>query len=865
MTDLRKDIVAWLHKQQDWLQEAAEQLIAHGELSNDSIGKLAEYLKSIEGQKISANRQYLNLKGAAPHSADLRLLSVGNVQGIENLSPRRPLCFGDGNLSVIYGHNGSGKSSYTRIFKKICGKQGAMDLKQNVFEATPSSRKCDLEFNHSGIKKSVTWSANAESIFELQSVDIFDGEAAGFYLTGESEVSYIPPAVALFEHLAGVCDRVRKFLADQQSQLVCKLPMMPVEFSTTETSRKYHSLKAEQTAEQLMPLIGWSDENQNSLDALIERLKTDDPTVLAQRKRNRKRQIDNLVRSVQAASNATSSSACAEIQVLKKSARDNRQRATEAAKVHTASAILDGIGTETWISLWEAARSYSIESAYVDQQFPVTDKEALCVLCHQSLNSDARKRLQDFESYVQGKMEADARLAESTYQKALAAIPNRNSEQEVRTQCEAAGLDEDLWLLQLNTFWKAYQCVIEEIRSSTPELIISGVDMPKLLLSKLIFLADQLEKESVQHDSDATSFNRLEAASQKLSLEAKRWTTQQAESIRNEVTRLNSYRKFEQWKSLTGTTAISRKAGDISEKAITESYVARFNNELKNLGAKHIKVELVKSGTQRGRVKHRIQLQGVVAKGTKPESILSEGERRVVALAAFLADVTGKPQTAPFIFDDPISSLDQDFEWDVAVRLARLALDRQVLVFTHRLSLYGAMEDAVKKVADQKWKERNLRQLCIESFNKTAGHPADEFIWSKSTAAANDELVKRLTVAKTFSESGDLTTYRIYAQSICSDFRKLLERTVEEDLFYKIVKRHRRSITTDNLICNVSKITPKDCSFIDNLMTKYSCYEHSQSQEAPAFLPDESELSQDLIAMKEWRDEYKKRTVETVE
>ncbi len=55
--------------------------------------------------------------------------------------------------------------------------------------------------------------------------------------------------------------------------------------------------------------------------------------------------------------------------------------------------------------------------------------------------------------------------------------------------------------------------------------------------------------------------------------------------------------------------------------------------------------------------------------------ILSEGETRIAALAAFLADTTGSNQLAPFIFDDPISSLDQDFEERVVERLVCLISD----------------------------------------------------------------------------------------------------------------------------------------------------------------------------------------------
>src|SRR5690606_37862450 len=96
--------------------------------------------------------------------------------------------------------------------------------------------------------------------------------------------------------------------------------------------------------------------------------------------------------------------------------------------------------------------------------------------------------------------------------------------------------------------------------------------------------------------------------------------------------------------------------------------------------------------------------------------------------------------------------------------------------------------------------------------------------------------------------------YRALAQGICSDFRKLLERTVEDDLLNKIVRRHRRSVTTDNLLIPLPLIEPSDCKFIDDLMSKYSCYEHSQSSEAPVFIPDEPELRKDLEDLKKWRE-----------
>ncbi len=217
-----------------------------------------------------------------------------------------------------------------------------------------------------------------------------------------------------------------------------------------------------------------------------------------------------------------------------------------------------------------------------------------------------------------------------------------------------------------------------------------------------------------------------------------------------------------------------------------------------------------------------------------------------------------KPHAAPFIFDDPISSLDQEFEWRVATRLAKLAQSRQVLVFTHRLSLYGAMEDAAKKVGEG-WKRKHLEQRCIESFSGAAGHPADDAVWNVNTKKGNNILLDRLDAAKKAGETEGSNAYRIHAQAVCTDFRKLLERTVEDDLLNQVVRRHRRSVTTDNRLKRLASVNPEDCRLIDNLMTKYSSYEHSQSMEAPVFIPDEAELRADLESLKTWREGFKKR------
>lgn len=859
MPDVRQVVLTWLHTQENWLQQAAEILLSTGSVSDAKIDSLVSRLKQPEGRQITTHRKFEEL---APHGApvsELRLAEIGEIKGIENLAPRSPLNFGQGNLCVIYGHNGSGKSGYTRVLKKACGKPRATELKPNAFEPAPAKSECKIGYSVGGAASLAVWPANGAPVDDIRCVDIFDAEAAVSYLTEETTASYIPPPVALFDSLAKVCARIKSKLQIEQDRLVSALPELPGEYAATPAGAIYRGLNPSIAKEAIEFIAKWSEEHQQSLNQLIERLKTADPAQLARTKRNTKRQIEQLVSWLENGSTAFGAERLAAIRALRNEASTKRRIATDSAKVN--SAELDGIGTDAWQALWEAAKAYS-QTAYPGRDYPVTDN-ARCVLCHQELQAEAQQRLHDFESFVKGELETAAKTAENSYQRALETLPAALDEQQVTTLCQAAGLSDTPLAEHLSECWRQIAKARDAFLQHEANHSAVAVAMPTGILDELKQRAEGLDREATQHDEDAKLFDRALAEKNRLDLAARCWTAQQAAAIASEISRLQQVGAYEELKKATNSHAISHKAGEISEQVITQAFVDRFNRELQALGASRIKIELYKTRTERGRSLHKLRLKGVQTGRDVPESVLSEGERRVVGLAAFLADVVEQPNVAPFVFDDPISSLDHDYEWHVAVRLAQLAKTRQVLVFTHRLSLYGAMEDAAKKISDE-WKKQHLHQHCIESFSGTAGHPADQAVWNANTTKANNILSTRLDEAKKAGEASGADAYRALAQGICSDFRKLLERTVEDDLLNQVVRRHRRSITTDNRLAPLPLIENGDCQFIDDLMSKYSCYEHSQSSEAPVFIPEEDELRNDIGALKVWRESFRKRQKEAI-
>jgi hypothetical protein len=245
--------------------------------------------------------------------------------------------------------------------------------------------------------------------------------------------------------------------------------------------------------------------------------------------------------------------------------------------------------------------------------------------------------------------------------------------------------------------------------------------------------------------------------------------------------------------------------------------------------------------------------RGVAREGQR---LARKVESRIVALAAFMADVTAGPVNVPFIFDDPISSLDQRFEEATARRLIREAKVRQVIVFTHRLSMLALLDDLS---GDEGIK---VDVVALRGAPEGTGTPGQMAIREKKPEKALNKLLgERLPKARKALADGDRESGEMMIQSVCSDFRVLVERLIEMTLLNGVVQRFQKNLTTKDKLAGLAKIRPEDCVLLESMMTKYSYHEHSQSQETPVPLPSTDELGIDLRAVVDWIQEFSARGV----
>ncbi|MEB2308013.1 MAG: hypothetical protein OZ917_01740 [Candidatus Brocadiaceae bacterium] len=369
-------------------------------------------------------------------------------------------------------------------------------------------------------------------------------------------------------------------------------------------------------------------------------------------------------------------------------------------------------------------------------------------------------------------------------------------------------------------------------------------------LIQLVQIARSIAKQARSHDKDAKGQNRPQLEQKGKALSARKWLNQQRKAIEDEISRLKAVGIHVEAERLTNTKALSSRKSILTDELITKAYQERFQNELKHLGASNLSINIDKSRAEVGRVYHRISLKNA-KKSVKTSDILSEGEFRIVSLAAFLADTEGRGAKTPFIFDDPISSLDHVYEEATAKRLVKLTESRQVIVFTHRLSLVAFLE----KYSAKHGTKHEL--ICLSRY--IPGEITDLPIDLKRTdKAVNALLNERLAAAKKAFAQGD-TVYENEAKGLCHDIRVLIERIVEMDLLNEVVRRFSQEVNTKGKIHALAKITEDDCNFIDEYMTKYSRYEHSQPDEAPLSLPKPEEIEADLKAITGFIESLKKR------
>lgn len=847
------ELEKWFKDRPKWLQVAASKLINKKEITEEDKENLLKVCKSEVGIGDESDiSSFVTKFKELDEEVAVHIQSISDVKNINALSPKNPLEFHDSNLTIIYGQNGAGKSGYTRILKHICGAKNPGTLHKNVFKNTDEKQECTITYRINDKQNSTRWSLDQGSIAGLDHAEVFDTDSVLQYINKEMQVSYEPWIMQLLTELIDVCNYMDTRLSQEIERLNLSKVTLPAKFIGTKPYTWYNEISYKTPLSEINKYCKWDNELQKELDQLRVSLNEDDPVKKSLKIEKEISSLKRLEDSISSVLKDLTRENLEKILDLKEDAKIKRKAANDAAKKVFKEYPLSGIDSATWKALWDKARKYSEEIAYKNVEFPNVSENSLCVLCQQPLGEQAIQRFVSFEEFIKSSLERDARKAEEIFEENINKLIEIPSESEVSTLLDSANIVEKEQVETVQTYFELLHDRKDKFKQVND---IDGLPSNPNY-SAVSFITDKkksLVEQLNSYQEVASTDTRKLMEERLLMLEVTQWLSQQKKSIIGEISTLKKEHKLKRAKKLTRTQSLSLKKSSLSENLITEAYINRFQRELRALGAEHLNLSLNKTRTMKGQILHRVKLTNSRFEGTTSE-ILSEGEQRIVSLAAFLADVEGRPHNTPFIFDDPISSLDQEFEEATINRLVDLSDKRQVIVFSHRISLITLIKEVAKK--------RNVKKKTIYLRREMwgTGEPGESPLFAKNMKKALKNLLNnRLSRAKKVLNEEGTSEYEIIVNGICSDFRIIIEKTIEDYLLGDTVKRFRRAINTMGKIYTLSKIEKEDCKLFDELMTKYSRYVHSHSIEAPVQIPYPDELESDFNTLLNWIDEFNQR------
>ena len=272
MDDVLTSLAGWFSARPHWLQIAAARFLQQTELTEKDFFELVILCKQeAEGKLPKTACSFPVSTFAQSSTGTLRLCSISDIAGINALAPQKPLEFGKGNITVIYGNNGSGKSGYVRLLKHACGARKAGTLHCDVYKPKTTAQKACILFEQDGIPQKYTWLGQG-SCDELNSIVIFDASSGNTFVSSEDEVSYEPIILSFFSSLIFACEKVSSILDAQTGKLLSKKPNIPIEKKVTPEGVWYESLSAKTSTEEINAHCVFGSSDETEIQTLQQRL-----------------------------------------------------------------------------------------------------------------------------------------------------------------------------------------------------------------------------------------------------------------------------------------------------------------------------------------------------------------------------------------------------------------------------------------------------------------------------------------------------------------------------------------------------------------------------------------------------------------
>ncbi|ERJ60216.1 AAA family ATPase [Sphingobacterium paucimobilis] len=681
-----------------WAKFLAQKLLLGNTISDNDIDTSYSYLLEqlklkVETEKAEISIDY-NAENAGNYKSDLLLTKLENIEGVNALTENQTIEFSP-NLTIIYGANGSGKSGYVRLLKNVFYSKAPEEILQNVH----------LDNGHKAVNARFTFkSNNIETLLgfvnkdnaEFEQFAVFDGKSVLNHLERRNEFEFRPAGLSFFaDYTTAIVTVEQKLNNDiQAKQLGSTADDLSAMFDgDSEIKTIVLRLNAETSIDDLKRYTPFSDEDKIQKEAMQKQY---DELLLASR--GKEKEIRNLegIKGLLAQSKQSIESLnpffTTDILTKVKTAITDCITKEATAKAEGIENFntdkIEGVGTTEWKNFIVSAEIFAKVQKAENVVYP--DNRDNCLLCQQPLSDEAQKLILDYWAFIKSVAEQNAKQAQEKLDK-------------VQEKYESLTFDlfpQDNTL----TVW------LSEKYPNELEILNQKLSEQKALAQNIISdIQNKTVNERAEVKISTEQYTDIEnAIDEKIKLLKENEQSKELEKLSNSKCFLEHKEKFnvhfskfetfvnnQVWlKKANKADFAKRKVTDtektLSNKYFNQKYIDAFNDECKKLNG-NFGIEINHTGTA-GKSYRQLKL-----KGRNPNAVLSEGEQKVIAIADFIAEMQLSPVNRGIIFDDPVTSLDNDRKKQIAERLAFQATIKQVIIFTHDLVFFYHIKNFSKK------------------------------------------------------------------------------------------------------------------------------------------------------------------------
>jgi len=844
---LRDELFEWLAAQDLWQQDLARRLVERpqleGEAYEETLLMVKGFFNATNDGETAAAPPALALDDLPPEAtgAAPRLTSFGGLKGVGVVADDQTLTFRPSGLTIVYGQNAAGKTTYVRALKSICRTVDCeAEVRGNVFAeagAEIAAPTANVEVEQAGTRRAQQVNLVEPPDLGLDAISVFDSRCAEFYIDEENAVAYVPSALKLLARLASTQDRMRGDLTREVQRLERAGPAFPEFTLPTRVKRVLDELGAAtrpRDLEALAQLSAEETERAAELRAVLASAAARNSRADAAAARQDAAQARSLAAGLRGFGERVSE---AKMEAIREQGAEAQraQAAVEAAAQEFSGLSVPGVGSETWRRMWEAARAFA-EST--DLSFPPPEG-ARCPLCLQELSAPDADLMSHFEQHVRSALGEAARVAGEQLDASLEPMLERDVDG-LRKAFLSGLFEREPEIFQRVTQYLDAVAAGMRIARENPESAAPPTLEPGAV--------SELEQWASAREAHANTFqdaedpDRQEEMRQELNeLEAREQLAGRLEDAKDRLSNLKRIAALRQAYSALATNRITTKQRELSETVVAGNLETRLREELRSLRCEHLPVRLTPR-TAVGETQVSLRLAG--ARGAPAVSdIASEGEQRALALSFFLAEVWTSESDGGLVVDDPVSSLDDERREHIARRLIAQAADRQVIVFTHDLPFMLHLIEKAEE-ADVPVSLQSVWRMGSD-VGRVDDHPPFKAMRLRDRVAV---LADRVQNWDNQPPPRDFDEAWRRVRDFYADLRTTWERAVEERLFRGVVQRFQRDVKTLKL--RDVEVTPELVSAIEEGMTRASEFVHDEPPAAATTLPGRRELADDLDKMR---------------